>query len=226
MDKYRVEVAGGTGFVGQWMKCTQPETVSANYLSRKQYSYLSTAARCEAIVHLPNSDPSWSIEFAKKNGLRLLYCSSGIVYHSEWDTEYRHNKIKWEQDCLDSGVDVVIARLFTFFGDGLDANKAISKFTLAAKSNQPIHVTGGGRTIRSYMHGEDLGRWMWAILLKGESGQAYDVGDDNPINMFDLAQLVKKSCDSSSDIIVSDDPDPMPVYLPPNTAKTKKLLMG
>jgi nucleoside-diphosphate-sugar epimerase len=217
----KILVTGGTGFVGRWMRATEPKYLEGYYINR---NWEVIKEKWDMVVHLAPVSPASVIRIAKKNKVRLLYCSSGIVYHPEWNTEYRQDKMRWERECLESGVNVVIARLFTFFGEGLDDGKAISKFTYAAKNNQPIRVTGGGKTVRSYMHGEELGKWMWAILLHGEKGQAYDVGDDNPINMFDLARTVKSACNSSSDIIVKDDPDPMPRYLPVDTEKTKRLL--
>jgi nucleoside-diphosphate-sugar epimerase len=65
---------------------------------------------------------------------------------------------------------------------------------------------------------------MWAILMHGERGEAYDVGGDKPITMMELAQAFVKVFGTGSPIEVQNGIDPMPIYLPPNTAKTKRLL--
>lgn len=218
MDK--VLVTGGTGFVGFWMRQCIPNSFYCHPMNHFDYRDIDwDIFDCKYIVHLANVEPSHAINYAKRHNARLLYCSSGIVYHPENDTEYRRNKIKWEQECLDSGVDVVIARLFTFYGEGLDDGKAIVQFEKAERSHQPIHIWGDGTCTRSYMHGSELGKWLWAILLHGERGEAYDVGSDEPVTMLELAKRF------SEDIIFERDKHvPMPTYLPVDTAKTRKLL--
>jgi nucleoside-diphosphate-sugar epimerase len=214
-----VLITGGTGFVGSWMAKTKPAGFEIYALNRHNYeTEWWDMWDFDYIVHLANVSPDKVIEASRYNHVRVLYCSSGIVYHEENNTEYRQNKIKWEKACLDSGVDVVIARLFTFSGEGLDDNKAIVQFQKAAGAGQPLRVWGDGSCIRSYMHGSILGKWMWAILLKGKTGEAYDVGDDKPITMLELARRY------SNNVIVEGGKDAMPVYLPPDTAKTKALL--
>jgi nucleoside-diphosphate-sugar epimerase len=220
-----VLITGGTGFVGHWMLRTIPDGVSCTYLDQELYkTEWEKLTPFDVVVHLANIAPTRVIEYCKEHNARLLYCSSGIVYHQENDIEYRRNKTAWEKECMDSGVDVVIARLFTFCGEGLDDNKAITQFTKAAKDGKPIHIWGDGNTVRSYMHGKDLGRWMWAILLHGKTGEAYDVGDDTIITMLQLATLIADAHSPRVEIIIDGGKDPMPVYLPVDTEKTKRLL--
>lgn len=224
----RVLVTGGSGFVGHWMKQTQPAHTTAFYFNREQYAgaWWETLGIYDYVVHLAPVEPARAINCARRNNARLLYCSSGIVYHPESDkTEYRQNKIKWERECLESGVDCVIARLFTFCGEGLSRDHAIARFEWNAKNNLPLHIWGDGSCVRSYMHGEELGRWLWAILLRGQSGEAYDVGSDEPVTMLDLAYRIAERCDPMPPVIVDKDKIvPMPVYLPVDTGKTRKLL--
>ena len=69
------------------------------------------------------------------------------------------------------------------------------------------------------MHEPELGKWLWAILLRGKSCEAYDVGSDEPITMLELAKRY-----SDNIIIEPDKPVPVPYYMPLDTAKTKRLL--
>lgn len=227
----KVLITGGTGFVGHWMRETQPDSLNCFYEGRTGYYYKGDSKEVvlaynslDYIVHLAPISPEKVIKFATYNNARLLYCSSGIVYHPENNTEYRRNKIKWEQECLASGVDVVIARLFTFYGEHLDEHKAYTQFTKAARQNSPIEIWGDGKTVRSYMHGYELGRYMWAILLHGFQAGVYDVGSNTPVTMLELAQQIKAQYNSSSEIVIKHGKDPMPYYLPPNMEKTRRLL--
>jgi len=223
----KVLITGGTGFVGKWIERTASANMLLTSLNRADYKeYDSTYLSWDwnYVIHLAPIAPTFALECAKRQKIRLLYASSGIVYHPENDSEYRRNKLAWEQECLESGADVVIARLFTFSGEGLDDNKALVAFEKAARANQQINIWGDGKTIRSYMHGATMGLWLWAILLHGERGEAYDVGSDIPITMLKLAQNLKKVYQYQSPIYIHGGKDPMPVYLPPNTAKTRRLL--
>jgi len=220
-----VLITGGTGFVGHWMQQTQPNAVNAWYFSHHLYDVgLWKQATWSYIVHLAPIAPYEVIEKALDDGARLLYCSSGIVYHPQNNTKYRRNKLNWEKYCLDSDADVVVARLFTFYGDHLDDNKAITQFTKAAQAGEPIKIWGDGSCVRSYMSGEEMGKWMWAILLHGKSGEAYDVGSNIPITMLELAGLINHRYGNKSEIIVEGGADPMPYYVPKDIDKTKVLL--
>lgn len=219
----RVLVTGGTGFVGHWLNMTAAPEMQLFNLNRHGYKDLQELSGFDYVVHLAHVEPGQALECAKKNNARLLYCSSGIVYHPENDTAYRREKMQWEKECLESGVDVVIARLFSFWGEGLDDDKAQTIYRGQAINNEGIFVKNGG-TIRTYMHGSEMARWLWAILLRGKSGDAYDVGSDTPVTMLELANQIKRETHSRSSLIVSNASDAMPVYVPPNTAKTLELL--
>jgi nucleoside-diphosphate-sugar epimerase len=215
----KILVTGGSGFVGSWMRKTEPAGLDVMYLNRNGYNlWYWWNVHWDAIVHLAPISPFQVIGTAMKFNSRVLYCSSGAVYHPENDTKYRQNKIDWEKFCIESWPDTVVARLFTFCGEGLDDGKAIVQFEKRAKAGEPLEIWGDGKTVRSYMHGAEMGRWMWAILMRGVKGEAYDVGSDEPVTMLELAKRY------SDNIIIKGGADPVPHYLPPNTAKTKGLL--
>ena len=212
MDK--VLITGGTGFVGKWMQRTQPDNVTAYYLSRVNYD--DDLERFDGfsdyIVHLAPVLPDRVIDLVKLAGARLLYCSSGIVYVGDNDTEYRKMKLQGEKMCRDWGIDYVIARLFTFFGDGLDDGKAITQFFKSAREGKPLKVHGDGSCVRSYMHGAEMARQMWRILLEGKSKRAYDVGSTQTITMQRLAGRVQTFTGASIEYI--DTFVPVPEYYP------------
>lgn len=217
----RIVITGGTGFVGHWLNMTAPADAQILNLNRRGKLY--GLSGFDYVIHLAHTPPTESIDFANKNRARLLYASSGIVYHPENDTQYRLEKLLWESECLNSGQDVVIARLFSFWGDRLDDDKAQTIYAKRAQRNEDIQLRNNGNTIRTYMHGSEMARWLWAILFKGETGETYDVGSDTPVTMMELALQIKRQYNSRSEITVNGLRDPMPVYVP-NTEKTRKLL--
>lgn len=221
----RVLVTGGSGFVGHWLKQSEPEGFDVTYINRQGYNlWYWWTMDWDYIIHAAPVSPGRVLSCINRCGARVLYVSSGIVYYPENNTEYRRNKLNWEKYCLDSVMDVVIARLFTFYGDKLTDDHAIVAWQKAAEAGEPLTIWGDGKAVRSYMHGAEMARWIWAILLHGQHGEAYDVGSDTPITLLDLANGFAEAKPGLEVIIENSRPDPMPVYLPKDTAKTKALL--
>ena len=92
-----------------------------------------------------------------------------------------------------NGIETVIARCFAFIGEDLpfDAHFAIGNFIRDALSSDVITVGGDGTPLRSYLDQRELAVWLNCLLLKGRSGQAYNVGSDKAISIFYLAKLVR-----------------------------------
>ena len=87
------------------------------------------------------------------------------------------------------GLEVVFARAFAFLGPGLplDGHFAAGNFLRDALLGEAIVLQSQGSAVRSYLYGADLAIWLLVLLLDGESGQAYNVGSDEGICVFDLA---------------------------------------
>jgi UDP-glucuronate decarboxylase len=91
------------------------------------------------------------------------------------------------------GIQFVVARCFAFIGEDLPTNAhfAIGNFIEDALSGRDIVIKGTGMQKRTYMYQDDLAAWLLAILDKGQSGEAYNVGSDRPVTIKDLAYLVR-----------------------------------
>jgi len=221
-------VTGGTGFVGSWLVKKRPANVNVGVMGRGAYEtpLLEDIQNMQYVIHLAPVPPTRAIDCAMRNNARLLYCSSGIVYHPEHDTEYRQAKLAGERECLESGVDVVIARLFTFM-DSSPAWKALFDAARNGK-NLPVFFERSKTdnrmiyAIRSFMHGSEMARWMWTILLNGQNGEAYDVGSDREISIFDLAHRIYTFTGCTISLIEKEIP--VIKYIPPCTGMTRALL--
>lgn len=90
------------------------------------------------------------------------------------------------------GLKVALARAFTFSGPHLplDRHNALGNFVRDGLAGRPIHVTGDGTPVRSYLHGSDLAVWLWTLLTQGTPGRAYNVGSESAVSVADLAGQV------------------------------------
>lgn len=91
------------------------------------------------------------------------------------------------------GIDVVIARLTRCYGATLlkSDSKALSQFIGKAIAGEDIVLKSSGNQFFSYIHVVDAVTGILSILLKGESGEAYNIADsESDIRLKDLAGLI------------------------------------
>jgi nucleoside-diphosphate-sugar epimerase len=218
----KILITGGTGFVGENINIYRPAykwpyfADSLTRLAQSDYIQGWDLLEWSAIIHLAPVEPSRAIACAKRNNCPLLFASSGAVYY-DTPNQYGKDKIEWEKQILDSGVDCRIARIFTTCGAHMKwDNFAIGNFIWDAVNVGYITVKGSGQIVRSYMHGEDLARYLWTILLKGEPGGIYDVGSFHPVTIAQLANEVAHNFDPIRKVFVENSikHEQAPVYLP------------
>ena len=188
--------------MGHAMSSTNPG-LSADFLDRDGY-WDEHPDGYGYVVHLAPISPSAVIR--EYPGARHLFASSGAVYSGVG--EYALNKIAWES--LYSSVAHVIARPFAFVGPWLKRH-AVYEFIQQARQGR-ITINGTGSAVRTYLYADDLGRWLWKILLDGTG--IYDVGGCVQYTILDVAGIVA-SFFPGTEILVRNDPEvPCSLYVP------------
>lgn len=149
---------------------------------------------------------------------RFLLVSSGAVYgpqpadlsHIPEDyrgapdsllpgSTYGQAKRVAEQLCAiayhENGLETVITRLFAFGSAHIprDGRYALGDFVrdALADGNALIRVSGDGQAVRSYLGGYDMAHALITALVRGEAGQAYNVGSNEAVTIVELANRVR-----------------------------------
>lgn len=160
---------------------------------------------------------------------KFLFLSSGAVYgkqaaHIEKIHEnenlqpdatnaYALGKYQAEIQCMRHAekyqYEMKIARCFAFVGPylPLDLHFAIGNFIRDGLMGKEIEVNGDGSPYRSYLYAADLVICLLRILCHSESGQAYNVGSDEAINIADLAMLVSECFDQKPSVKIAKTRD-------------------
>jgi dTDP-glucose 4,6-dehydratase len=106
------------------------------------------------------------------------------------------------------GLSIVIARCFAFVGIDLPrkVHYVIGNLIEDALNEKFIRIKGDGKTIRTYLDQRDLAVWLCAILINGRSGEAYNVGSDQPITIKELANKIReKICPEKKILILNNE---------------------
>jgi nucleoside-diphosphate-sugar epimerase len=185
-----VLITGSTGFIGHAIQATAPSSPWIVYQDRKAYQTRWELGSWDAIIHLAPISPARVLKYAQKHKTRVLYVSSGAIYNRQ--DAYSDHKRAWEAECRASEADVVIARPFCFVGPYLPDTFSIGQFIHDGLMGGPVRYYDIG-CMRSYMWSEDMGRWLWKILLDGGNG-TYDVGSSKTVSMKQVAEIVAREC--------------------------------
>ena len=105
------------------------------------------------------------------------------------------------------GVPVKIARLTQVFGPGVSYsdNRVFAQFARSVIEKKNIILKTEGDTLRNYCYITDAIKALLVILLKGSSGEAYNIANmKTAISIAEMAQLVVDLFPESNSKVVFD----------------------
>lgn len=167
---------------------------------------------------------------AERKASRFLFASSNEIYgENRGDVELFDEKYCGYIDCntlragypeskrcgealcqayiRQKGLDCVIARLTRTYGPTIlpTDTKAISQFFRNAINGEDIVLKSEGKQHYSYQYVSDSVSGLLTVLLKGETGEAYNIADESgDITLRDLAALIAAQAGRK---VVFDVPD-------------------
>lgn len=100
------------------------------------------------------------------------------------------------------GFPVNILRPSSVYGPGQALHRIIPKTVLCALLRRKLPLQGGGKTVKSYLHTDDLSRAITLIAEKGENGKTYHVGPNEGISIRHLVELICERAGASFEEIV------------------------
>lgn len=106
------------------------------------------------------------------------------------------------------GLDTVITRCGNNYGPRQFPEKFLPLMLANAMADQSIPVYGDGLNVRDWIYVDDHCRAILAVLLKGESGETYNIGARNERRNIDVVNSVLKALGKPQSLIqfVADRP--------------------
>tara|TARA_Y100000310_G_scaffold313699_1_gene362369 strand:- start:5819 stop:6721 length:903 start_codon:yes stop_codon:yes gene_type:complete len=151
------------------------------------------------------------------NVKRMIYASSSEVYGEPRELPIGEDSVKGPVSAYgvsklaaeiyakaynhEFGADIKIVRFFNVYGRGQSNNFVIPIFINKALENKPLKIFGEGSQTRCFTYVEDIAEGVFTVLEKGKTGEAYNIGNNQPTTILELAQTIKAVTGSKSEII-------------------------
>jgi UDP-glucose 4-epimerase len=182
------------GSVGVKYIVENPFLTLMNNIELAQKVVNSVSKHKKLIIFTSTSEVYGNGPFSETNSLEI-----GCPDNLRWS--YASAKLTTEFMIASSGCPYRILRLFNVVGPGQlsDYGMVLPRFLQAAKTNQDIVVYGDGDQYRAFCHINDALDMIQQVEKK-ENG-IYNIGNNFPITILELAKIVKNITNSNSKII-------------------------
>lgn len=159
------------------------------------------------------------IELTKAHGARLLFFSSSEIYgdpdenHVPTKESYHGNvSCLGARACYDEskrlgetliriyhthhGVKGMIVRPFNVYGPGMQKldYRVLPNFAAKILAGEPVNIYGTGKQTRTFCYVTDAIRGFLQVLLSGQAGEPYNIGNPTPeVSMLDLVNVIQRA---------------------------------
>jgi UDP-glucuronate decarboxylase len=190
-----------------------------------------------------------TLEIARENRAIFLFASTSETYGNPAviptpETYYGNVNAVGPRGCYDEakrcgeayvmayykqfGLNAKIVRIFNTYGPRMRANdiygRVVPRFLDQALNSRPITVFGTGEQTRSFCYVTDLIEGLLKLALCSESGSVVNMGNPQEFRIIDLANLVKKITNSSSEMSYSPLPQDDPYRRCPDITRARQML--
>jgi dTDP-glucose 4,6-dehydratase len=105
------------------------------------------------------------------------------------------------------GFPVIFTRAANVYGPGQQLYRIIPKTIISALTGKKLSLHGGGKSIRSFIHINDVSTALIAIMNSGEVGQSYHISTNEMISIFDLVQELASLLGVQVDELIEQGPE-------------------
>ena len=104
--------------------------------------------------------------------------------------------------------DCVITRCTNNYGSRQFPEKLIPKTLILANQNKKVPIYGEGKNIRDWIFVDDHCEAVYKVLLKGRSGESYNISANNEVDNLTIVKKILEILDKPQDLIKSVEDRP------------------
>lgn len=188
------------------------------------------------------------LDLAKEDNARFLFASTSEVYgdpavspqsedyfgnvnpngvRSVYDESKRYGEAITMAYYRKFNTDARIIRIFNTYGPKMqkDDGRVVSNFINQALNGENLTIYGNGSQTRSFCYVYDMVEGIAkAMFTQNTNGQVINLGNPDERTVSDLAALIKKMTNSSSEIVYEELPQDDPKKRNPDITKAQQLL--
>ncbi len=102
---------------------------------------------------------------------------------------------------------VVFTRAANVYGAGQPLYRIIPRVIVSAMTGGKIPLQGGGKSIRSFIHINDVNRALGAILMNGAPGESYHISTNELVTIYELVEIIAEKLKVKMSDLVDIAPD-------------------
>jgi len=159
------------------------------------------------------------LELTRSSGARMLFFSSSEIYgdpdsaHVPTKESYHGNvSCLGARACYDEskrlgetlvriyqtqyGVQGMMVRPFNVYGPGMQKldYRVLPNFAAKILAGEPVNIYGTGKQTRTFCYVTDAIRGFLQVLLAGQAGEPYNIGNPKPeLSMLELTEAIKRA---------------------------------
>ena len=105
------------------------------------------------------------------------------------------------------GFPVIFTRAANVYGEHQRLYRIVPRVILSALTGQKLPLQGGGKSIRSFIHIDDVSDALLRIIENGAPGESYHISTNEVITIYDLVAMVASKLDVKLEDLVEMVPD-------------------
>ncbi len=188
------------------------------------------------------------LDFARAHAVPVVHASTSEVYgnpteHPQGEHYFGNVNPIGPRSCYDEGkraaealchdyrklyeMDVRVARLFNTYGPRMDPadGRVVPTLVHQALQGQPLTVFGDGRQTRSFCYIDDMVEGLTALMDSPVSlGHPINLGNPVETSVIDLAHMILRLTESTSDVHFCELPQDDPVRRCPDISRAREVL--
>lgn len=168
-------------------------TLTANTIGTMNLLKLAEKERFKGFLFLSSGGVYGRVE---ENRIPMKEDDYGYLDPTKVNSCYNESKRMGENICVSwshqYGIPIRIVRLPYIYGPGMDLNdeRVFPSFVSDLVNNRDILMASDGSATRPFCYIADATLAFFTVLLKGENGQAYNVGVEKETSISELANIL------------------------------------